>query len=196
MSQCLYWLFSLKRYKLLLNFSRFLHRLSGSSLLINKITVRSSCQTSWASIPSFNVENGVWFSRKLWRWPDILRVCRVSEGFYADSSPNYNCRGWGVQWNENSGRCGICGDPWDDFPREHEAPLGKRNMSTISLSQFFLKENLPREQLSGIMSQGPGYLSLLISPQIMVDTSYSSFARTMTLHKTQTNGALISIFWR
>ena len=33
--------------------------------------------------------------------------------------------GWGVQWNENGGRCGICGDPWQDFPREHEAPLGK-----------------------------------------------------------------------
>ena len=34
------------------------------------------------------------------------------------------CRGWGVQWNENNGRCGICGDPWSDFPRDHEAPLG------------------------------------------------------------------------
>ena len=44
-----------------------------------------------------------------------------------------NCRGWGVQWNENSGRCGICGDPWDDFPREHEAPLGK-TQSMVSLS--------------------------------------------------------------
>ena len=102
-------------------------------------------------------------------------------------------RGWGVQWNENSGRCGICGDPWDDFPREHEAPLGKTNMSLCRFYIFF-QGNLPQEQLSGTMSQGPGYLSLLISPQIMVDTSYSSFVRTMTLHKTPTNGALISIF--
>ena len=59
---------------------------------------------------------------------------------------------------------------------------------------IFFQGNLPQEQLSGTMSQGPGYLSLLISPQIMVDTSYSSFVRTMTLHKTPTNGALISIF--
>ena len=34
-------------------------------------------------------------------------------------------RGWGVQWNDNGGRCGICGDAWGDFPREHEAPLGQ-----------------------------------------------------------------------
>ena len=33
-------------------------------------------------------------------------------------------RGWGVQWNDYGGRCGICGDAWGDFPREHEAPLG------------------------------------------------------------------------
>ena len=46
-------------------------------------------------------------------------------------------RGWGVQWNENSGRCGICGDPWDDFPREHEAPLGKTNMSLCRFYNFF-----------------------------------------------------------
>ena len=32
--------------------------------------------------------------------------------------------GWGVQWNDYGGRCGICGDAWGDFPREHEAPLG------------------------------------------------------------------------
>ena len=36
-----------------------------------------------------------------------------------------NLRGWGVQWNDYGGRCGICGDAWGDFPREHEAPLGE-----------------------------------------------------------------------
>ena len=30
-----------------------------------------------------------------------------------------------MQWTDNGGRCGICGDPWSDFPRQHEAPLGK-----------------------------------------------------------------------
>ena len=42
-------------------------------------------------------------------------------------------RGWGVQWNENGGRCGICGDPWQDFPREHEAPLGKFATGTVKI---------------------------------------------------------------
>ena len=27
------------------------------------------------------------------------------------------CGGFGVQHDHNGGKCGICGDPWDDFPR-------------------------------------------------------------------------------
>ena len=34
-------------------------------------------------------------------------------------------RGWGVQWTDNGGRCGVCGDPWSALPRQHEAPGGK-----------------------------------------------------------------------
>ena len=26
-----------------------------------------------------------------------------------------------VQYDLNEGRCGVCGDPWNDNPREHEA---------------------------------------------------------------------------
>ena len=34
------------------------------------------------------------------------------------------CGGFGVQHFQNNGRCGICGDPWQKNPREHEAPGG------------------------------------------------------------------------
>ena len=40
-----------------------------------------------------------------------------------DDNQNY-CGGFGVQFGQNGGKCGICGDPWHDFPREHEAPDG------------------------------------------------------------------------
>ena len=48
--------------------------------------------------------------------PSMNKAARISV---------YCCRGWGVQWTENGGRCGVCGDPWDEFPRPHEAPLGR-----------------------------------------------------------------------
>lgn len=53
-----------------------------------------------------------------------------------DSPENFDddqtyCGGIGVQWDENHGRCGICGDSWSDFPRDHEAPLGKFATGTI-----------------------------------------------------------------
>ena len=50
----------------------------------------------------------------------------VREGiFYSilDDNQNY-CGGYGVQFGQNKGRCGICGDPWNAFPRQHEAPNG------------------------------------------------------------------------
>lgn len=34
------------------------------------------------------------------------------------------CGGFGVQHDQNGGRCGICGDAFDASPREHEAPGG------------------------------------------------------------------------
>ena len=40
-----------------------------------------------------------------------------------DDNQGY-CGGFGVQFNRNGGRCGICGDPWHVIPREHEAPGG------------------------------------------------------------------------
>lgn len=46
------------------------------------------------------------------------------------SEPNYNdnqlfCGGFSVQWNQNNGECGICGDNIKDSPRDNEAPQGK-----------------------------------------------------------------------
>ena len=47
---------------------------------------------------------------------------------YGYTNPvNYNdnelyCGGFSVQWAENGGRCGVCGDNWaDPAPRLHEA---------------------------------------------------------------------------
>lgn len=40
---------------------------------------------------------------------------------------NYNdnelfCGGYGIQWEQNEGRCGVCGDPYQlETPRPHEA---------------------------------------------------------------------------
>lgn len=39
-----------------------------------------------------------------------------------DDNQSY-CGGIGNQIS-NGGRCGICGDPWDEYPRAHEAPGG------------------------------------------------------------------------
>jgi hypothetical protein len=40
-----------------------------------------------------------------------------------DDNQSY-CGGYGVQHGSNGGRCGICGDPWHEHPRAHEAPEG------------------------------------------------------------------------
>jgi hypothetical protein len=49
--------------------------------------------------------------------------------FGFDVPPNYDdmsnyCGGIDVQWGKNHGKCGICGDGYDDNPQEHE-PGGK-----------------------------------------------------------------------
>ena len=62
--------------------------------------------------------------------PKTLMMIKLTVGeqtkvmFLLESQLHSNIRGWGVQWNDYGGRCGICGDAWGDFPREHEAPLG------------------------------------------------------------------------
>ena len=34
------------------------------------------------------------------------------------------CGGFGTHYGRNQGKCGICGDPWHQSPRAHEAPGG------------------------------------------------------------------------
>ena len=40
-----------------------------------------------------------------------------------DDNQSY-CGGFGIMHHRNGGKCGICGDPWDQYPRDHEAPGG------------------------------------------------------------------------
>ena len=47
-----------------------------------------------------------------------------------DNPPDFNdhqgfCGGFKHQYGRNGGRCGICGDPADAWPRQHEAPGGR-----------------------------------------------------------------------
>ena len=42
------------------------------------------------------------------------------------------CGGFQRQWEVNGGRCGVCGDPWDEEVREHEAPGGRYATGTLA----------------------------------------------------------------
>ena len=53
------------------------------------------------------------------------RNCMWRYGF--KNPPNYNdnelnCGGWGTQWEKNGGKCGVCGDPWQEKNKKHEYP--------------------------------------------------------------------------
>ncbi|XP_076029941.1 uncharacterized protein LOC143018462 [Oratosquilla oratoria] len=55
--------------------------------------------------------------------------------FGFDTPKDYNdtegfCGGIKHQWSVHGGKCGICGDPWEESPREHEAG-GKYATGTI-----------------------------------------------------------------
>ena len=65
-------------------------------------------------------------------WLEASELFTISDYL---SREHVSFRGWGVQWNENDGRCGICGDPWSDFPRNHEAPLGDQPL-LVSLTFY------------------------------------------------------------
>ncbi|KAK4314470.1 hypothetical protein Pmani_014175 [Petrolisthes manimaculis] len=41
------------------------------------------------------------------------------------------CGGFSHQYSVNEGKCGICGDPWDANPRQHEAPDGEYATGTL-----------------------------------------------------------------
>jgi len=71
-------------------------------------------------LPSPSLEHG-----RMMEPPSRASAWRV--GFPTPRNEDDNalyCGGYGVQYDMNGGRCGICGDPWNQFPRDHEAPGG------------------------------------------------------------------------
>ena len=53
-----------------------------------------------------------------------------------DTPPDYNdnqvfCGGFTYQFAQAGGKCGICGDPWLDAQKPHEAPGGQYATGTI-----------------------------------------------------------------
>ena len=61
--------------------------------------------------------------------------------FGFDVPSNYNdmsnyCGGISRQWETNGGKCGVCGDPWDQNPREHEPGGKNRKIPIIFLDDF------------------------------------------------------------
>ncbi|MPC86955.1 hypothetical protein E2C01_081800 [Portunus trituberculatus] len=59
-----------------------------------------------------------------WRlgWPTPIDY-NDNEGF---------CGGFNHQYEVNGGKCGICGDSWEEDPRPHEAPNGLYATGTIT----------------------------------------------------------------
>ena len=107
-----------------------------------------------APIPCLNVADGLWHTSELWWRPDLLWVSPITVKCYTSVLMIWCAysRGWGVQWNDYGGRCGICGDAWGDFPREHEAPLGQLSwwfFLLISKSGKFATGTLVRHYTSG-----------------------------------------------
>lgn len=73
---------------------------------------------AWLTVPSS--QHG-----RMMEPPSRSSMWRV--GFPTPKNENDNalyCGGFGVQHQQNGGRCGICGDPWDAWPRQNEAPHG------------------------------------------------------------------------
>lgn len=62
----------------------------------------------------------------MWEPPGRGTEWRKNEWPIEEAQKDYNdmetyCGGKGVQWNQNGGKCGVCGDNWaDPEPREHE----------------------------------------------------------------------------
>ena len=65
------------------------------------------------------------------------RASAWRDGFDTPTDWNDNqgfCGGYTYQYEKADGKCGICGDPWFDSPRAHEAPGGQFATGTITKS--------------------------------------------------------------
>ena len=61
-----------------------------------------------------------WTSQTM-RFSAEVMIC---EAEICISDESFTLSGYNVLWNWNQGKCGVCGDPWDASPRQHEAPGG------------------------------------------------------------------------
>jgi len=58
----------------------------------------------------------------------VSRASAWRKGFKNPADYNDNegyCGGYSHQWLRSRGKCGVCGDPWGQRPRNHEAPGGR-----------------------------------------------------------------------
>ena len=78
----------------------------------------------WIILLVFAVKSSLQHAR-LMEPPSRASMRRVGFPTPRDVDDNQSyCGGYGVQYGTNGGKCGICGDPWHQNPRAHEAPGG------------------------------------------------------------------------
>ena len=78
----------------------------------------------WIILLVFAVKSSLQHAR-LMEPPSRASMWRVGFPTPRDVDDNQSyCGGYGVQYGSNGGKCGICGDPWHERPRAHEAPGG------------------------------------------------------------------------
>ena len=78
----------------------------------------------WIILLVFAVKSSLQHAR-LMEPPSRASMWRVGFPTPRDVDDNQSyCGGYGVQYGTNGGKCGICGDPWHENPRAHEAPGG------------------------------------------------------------------------
>ena len=78
--------------------------------------------TAWThdgtSISGFHVESWISNAKGIQASKSDLLTPRETCDIPQNEDDNaLYCGGFGVQHDHNGGKCGICGDPWDAFPR-------------------------------------------------------------------------------
>jgi len=90
-----------------------------------------------------------------------------------DDNQSY-CGGFGVQYDTYGGLCGICGDPWGQNPRAHEAPGGIYATGIIGKSY---RQGSYIPIIVDITANHQGYIEFKICPNndVFVDPEQSCF---------------------
>jgi len=90
-----------------------------------------------------------------------------------DDNQSY-CGGFGVQYDTYGGLCGICGDPWGQNPRAHEAPGGIYATGIIGKSY---RQGSYIPIIVDITANHQGYIEFKICPNndVFVDPGQSCF---------------------